>query len=125
MQFAVNHETSEACNFSANKDDITGVNKARDWGAHQLLTSHNYSIDYWASLHLSGGLNYQIEHHLFPSVHYKYYPDLSKIVRNLAKEYNLPYNYSYSFANGIQKHYQLLKYMGNHDDLDRFKFKSM
>ena len=72
LQFAVNHEIEEACNFSASVKEMDSVNADRDWGAHQVLTSHNYSIDSWLPLHLSGGLNYQIEHHLFPSVHFKF-----------------------------------------------------
>ena len=119
LQFAVNHETEEASNFSAKGSEMMNNKNTRDWGAHQLLTSHNYSIDFLPSLHLSGGLNYQIEHHLFPSVHYKFYPDLSKLVRQTAKEFNLPYNCSNSFVGGVVKHYQLLKHMGNNDTFQR------
>ncbi|ETO19642.1 hypothetical protein RFI_17589 [Reticulomyxa filosa] len=113
LQFAVNHEIAEATLFSDLSTKVHSQN--RDWGEHQLLTSHNYSIDFSPSLYLSGGLNYQIEHHLFPSIHYKYYPDLSKIVQQTAKEFNLPYNSSVTFLEGIGRHYQLLKEMGSKD----------
>ena len=118
LQFAVNHETFEAIyNNSANYHNKVFVdsNKNRDFGQHQLITSHNYSINNLLTLHLSGGLNFQIEHHLFPSIHYKYYPYLSKIVQNTAKQFNLPYNTSKSFFIGIIKHYKLLWIMGNYD----------
>lgn len=118
LQFAVNHETFEAVNNASadyHNKVFTDSNKNRDFGAHQVITSHNYSIDYPLTLELSGGLNYQIEHHLYPSIHYKYYPDLSKIVQKTCKEYELPYNYSKSFFIGIFKHYQLLRTMGNYD----------
>jgi len=107
LQFAVNHEIEESILLSGSDKDV--LNGSRDWGAHQLITSHNYSIDFLLALHLSGGLNYQIEHHLFPSVHYKYYPELSKIVQQTSQEFNLPYNYTSSFFEGIIKHFYLLK----------------
>eukprot|EP01084_Bolivina_argentea_P306379 529433_1 len=115
LQFAVNHETPEAVALSGDSKNI--YNELRDFGQHQLITSHNYSVGFWPTLHLSGGLNYQIEHHLFPSVHYKHYPELSKIVQSAAKEFNLPYNQSHSFCEGVTKHYELLKVMGNNDKI--------
>jgi len=113
LQFAVNHEIAEAVLFGDLSEKVH--NEDRDFGEHQLLTSHNYSMEFSPALYLSGGLNYQIEHHLFPSVHYKYYPDLSKIVQQTAQEFNLPYTSSFTFVEGVERHYQLLKKMGNND----------
>eukprot|EP00483_Globobulimina_turgida_P002580 UN02584 len=119
LQFAVNHETLESVWFAGKHTTIFDEkNKNRDFGSHQLITSHNYSVDYWPTLHLSGGLNYQIEHHLYPSVHYKHYPELAKIVQKAANEFNLPYNESRTFFQGVAKHYRLLKLMGNTDQPD-------
>eukprot|EP00484_Ammonia_sp_Unknown_P014921 CAMPEP_0197080042 /NCGR_PEP_ID=MMETSP1384-20130603/213932_1 /TAXON_ID=29189 /ORGANISM="Ammonia sp." /LENGTH=463 /DNA_ID=CAMNT_0042518923 /DNA_START=32 /DNA_END=1423 /DNA_ORIENTATION=- len=118
LQFAVNHEVLETVdNGSAGHHNVTfsDKNKNRDFGAHQMITSHNYSVGFWPTLHLSGGLNYQIEHHLFPSVHYKHYPELGKIVESTAKEFNLPYTKSSSFMQGVWRHCKLLYIMGNND----------
>jgi len=119
LQFAVNHETLESVyNGSAghHNEVFTELNLHRDFGAHQVITSHNYSVGKWTALHVSGGLNYQIEHHLFPSVHNRHYPALSKIVRETAKEFNLPYNASDTFWVGLRKHAKLLYVMGRYDE---------
>merc|ERR1719229_928807 len=121
LQFAVNHETLENV-LSDSTGHLSTVfvdsNAHRDFGAHQVITSHNYSVGRWFALQLSGGLNYQIEHHLYPSVHNRHYPALSNIVRETAKEFNLPYNASDTFWVGVQKHAKLLYVMGKYDDSD-------
>lgn len=40
---------------------------------------------------VTGGLNYQIEHHLFPQISHVHYPKLSLIVKQVCQEYNIPY----------------------------------
>ncbi len=40
---------------------------------------------------LVGGLNFQIEHHLFPKISHVHYPAISDIIRNVCKEYQLQY----------------------------------
>ena len=60
------------------------------------------------ALHLSGGLNMQIEHHLFPGVHYRHYPALSRLVRAACAEFHLPYNTSSSIFEAVAKHYRVL-----------------
>jgi linoleoyl-CoA desaturase len=80
-----------------------------DWGVHQVLTSHNYAVSSAAALHFSGGLNMQIEHHLFPSVHYSHYPALSRLVREACVEFGLPYHSSRSMWEAVTKHYRVLR----------------
>ena len=109
LQFAVNHEVAESVEHSGSASTVWS--EQRDWGMHQLLTSHNYSPDSPLALHLSGGLNYQIEHHLFPAVHYKWYPALSTIVRQTAKEFGVRYEVSASFWDALVKHASLLRQM--------------
>jgi len=103
IQIAVNHEVPETMSQ-------TNPNKKKiDWGSHQVLTSHNFGVDSALALHLSGGLNMQIEHHLFPSVHYTHYPALAKIVQQACQEFNLPYHTSKHIFEAAAKHYRLLK----------------
>lgn len=101
IQIVVNHEVPE----TMNKID---PNKKIDWGVHQVITSHNFGVNSALALHLSGGLNMQIEHHLFPGVHYTHYHAIAKIVQQACKEFNLPYNTSSSIFEAAYKHYQLL-----------------
>ena len=64
-----------------------------------------------------GGLNYQVEHHLFPNICHVHYKDISKIVKETAIEYNLPY-YSYvTFYGAVKDHAKLLKRLGRQDDI--------
>jgi fatty acid desaturase len=123
LQFAVSHEVDECVEHEKGLLDTLKANEAKpekdqpatgliDWGSHQVRSSHNYGADSLLSLHFSGGLNLQIEHHLFPSIHYVHYPALSKIVRQTCKEYNLPYILSPSMMGAVTKHYHQLKKMG-------------
>lgn len=102
LQITVNHEVPE-CMAKLPDEKI-------DWGIHQVLTSHDYSVKSPFWLHASGGLNMQIEHHLFPSLHYVHYHDVAKIVSEACKEYNLPYNTSTSLFDALCKHYRILKF---------------
>jgi fatty acid desaturase len=102
LQIAVNHEVPETQN-----QVVAG--KPIDWGEHQVLTSHNYAVGSVMALHFSGGLNMQIEHHLFPSVHYSHYPALSALVREACVEFGLPYHSSRSMWEAVTKHYQVLR----------------
>ena len=62
-----------------------------EWAIHQLKTTANFAtgnrfISWWV-----GGLNYQIEHHLFPRISHIHYPAISKIIRNACADFNIPY----------------------------------
>ncbi|MEO6685546.1 MAG: fatty acid desaturase, partial [Dyadobacter sp.] len=59
-----------------------------------------------------GGLDYQIEHHLFPSISHIHYHALSPIVRQTAKEFGLDYNAKSDFINALGSHVRMLRQMG-------------
>ena len=99
--------------------------------AHSIPDSNMRQILEFASAHsspqLEFKLNYQIEHHLFPSVHFKHYPALSKIVQATCKEFDLPYHHSPSFLSALKKHFDTLRIMGTQDlptmkDLKQMQF---
>jgi linoleoyl-CoA desaturase len=102
IQIVVNHEVPDTMNQVVAEAPI-------DWGAHQVLTSHNFAVNSPLALHLSGGLNMQVEHHLFPGVHYVHYPALSAIVQKTCVEFGLPYHTSAHIWEAMFKHYQVLK----------------
>lgn len=83
------------------------------WAVHQLYTTADFgksgkSLISW----YIGGLNYQVEHHLFPHISHVHYPEISKIVEQTAREYNLPYNKFTSMRAALVSHYRLLKEFG-------------
>jgi len=113
LQFTVNHEI-EACvrHLNEHGTEMQG-RKQEDWGVHQVLSSHNYAPDSLWALHLSGGLNLQIEHHLFPSVHFHHYPALAKITKQTCAEFGISYTVSPTFLDALRNHFTLLKRMGH------------
>jgi len=84
----------------------------QNWYIHQLETTANFSNNKSFFSWFIGGLNYQIEHHLFPNICHVHYHELSKIVKKTASEYNVPYHASNTFLGALNHHYKHLKYMG-------------
>ncbi|MAQ47675.1 MAG: acyl-CoA desaturase [Flavobacteriales bacterium] len=82
------------------------------WAVNQLLTTSNYSPNNKVFSWLIGGLNYQIEHHLFPGICHVHYEKLSPIVKRVANDYNLPYHYKENFLQAIIAHGKMLYYLG-------------
>ncbi len=63
----------------------------QEWAIHQLNTTANFATDNKVISWLLGGLNFQIEHHLFPRISHIHYPKISKFVKETCKEYNIEY----------------------------------
>jgi len=83
------------------------------WMIHQLETTSNFAHDNDLLCWYIGGLNYQIEHHLFPGICSIHYPEISSIVRQKAKKYDIPYNYHETLGVAIKSHYETLKEFGD------------
>lgn len=82
------------------------------WAVHQLLTTTNFANkSRWFSWYV-GGLNYQIEHHLFPNICHVHYRKIASIVRETAAEYGLPYRSATTFLDALRGHTRLLKQLG-------------
>jgi linoleoyl-CoA desaturase len=82
------------------------------WAEHEIRTSSNFSMKNPVISWFVGGLNFQIEHHLFPRVSHIHYPAISKIVIEKCKEYNLPYNKYDTIFQAMASHFRLMKSMG-------------
>lgn len=80
---------------------------------HQMRTTANFAPKSRVFSWLIGGLNYQIEHHLFPNICHVHYKEISKIVRKTAQEYNVPYNSYPTFFSAVASHLKMLRLMGN------------
>lgn len=82
------------------------------WAVHQLLTTTNFGNNSkWFSWYV-GGLNFQIEHHLFPNVCHVHYRKIASIVKSTAFEFGLPYKTSRTFLSALAGHARLLKQLG-------------
>jgi linoleoyl-CoA desaturase len=62
-----------------------------EWAIHQIKTTANFATKNKLVSWLVGGLNFQIEHHLFPKISHIHYPAISKIIRNACQEYGIAY----------------------------------
>jgi len=85
----------------------------RDFYKHQILHTHNYGVNSLLCFYMSGGLNLQIEHHLFPGVNHVHLRKLAPLVRELCKKYNIAYAESSGFFDALWKHYSLLRWMSS------------
>lgn len=82
------------------------------WAIHQMLTTANFSRgSRWFSW-IVGGLNYQVEHHLFANICHVHYRNLSPIVEKTAKEFGIPYNQEKTFFGAIKSHANMLRDLG-------------
>ncbi len=82
------------------------------WAEHQIRTTANFAMGNKVISWFVGGLNYQIEHHLFPRVSHVHYPEISKIVMQKCAEYNLPYNKYDTMWEALGSHFRVMKFLG-------------
>lgn len=83
-------------------------NIENEWAIHQLNTTVNFCRNNkWLSWYL-GGLNFQIEHHLFPKISHVHYPHIAVIVKETAREFNVPYLENETLAVAVNSHIKAL-----------------
>lgn len=87
-------------------------NMENSWAAHQMHTTADFARKSRLVNFLFGGLNFQIEHHLFPRVCHIHYRKIAPIVEQAAREFGLPYHDNTSFYSAIRSHVYSLKAMG-------------
>jgi linoleoyl-CoA desaturase len=84
----------------------------RGWAEHQVRAT----VDFAASNRLLGwyvgGLNFQVEHHLFPDVCHEHYPALAGIVEATCLAHGVPYRSQPTLRGAIAAHYRFLRALG-------------
>jgi len=83
-----------------------------EWAVHQVKTTANFSAGNKIISWFAGGLNYQIEHHLFPRISHVHYPALSRFVKAECQAFQLPYNSIPTMIGAIASHFRFIKLMG-------------
>jgi len=87
-------------------------NMETNWAIHQLLTTTNFANNSkWFSWYI-GGLNFQIEHHLFPNICHVHYPKIAHIVKDTALEFGIPYKTKKTFIDAMVGHARVLVALG-------------
>ena len=82
------------------------------WAIHQLYTTANFAPKNWLVNWYTGGLNHQIEHHIFPNISHIHYGKIAEIVKQTALEFNLPYHEFQTTREAVFSHFRHLKELG-------------
>jgi linoleoyl-CoA desaturase len=107
--FQVAHCVEQA-EFPLPRPDTGRIERA--WAIHQAETTVNFSRRSRVAVWLLGGLNFQIEHHLFPRICHVNYPAVSKLVEGTCREFSVKYSEHPSFRAGLASHFRWLQRMG-------------
>ena len=107
--FQVAHCVEEA-DFPVPRSDTGRIDHA--WAVHQAETTVDFARDSRMVTWLVGGLNFQIEHHLFPRVGHVNYPAISRLVEETCRDFGIRYAQHRSFRAGLASHFRWLRRMG-------------
>ena len=83
-----------------------------EWAVHEIKTTADFAGKNRIISWFVGGLNFQIEHHLFPQISHIHYFEISKIVRKQCALFGLPYHYYPSMTEAISSHVRLMQKLG-------------
>jgi linoleoyl-CoA desaturase len=107
--FQMAHVVEGADQPLLNKDGII----PNEWAVHQLLTTSDFARNNLFLNWYVGGLNFQIEHHLFPNICHIHYRKIAPIIESTANDFGFRYNIKPSFLNALMSHVKRLKELGN------------
>lgn len=83
-----------------------------EWAIHQVKTTANFATNNWFLTWYLGGLNFQIEHHIFPRMSHIHYPNIHHIVKKTCEEFNIDYiNYG-TIGEAVIEHINYLQMLG-------------
>jgi linoleoyl-CoA desaturase len=91
---------------------VDPVKIENEWAIHQVKTTANFAFSNRIVTWFVGGLNYQIEHHLFPRISHIHYPAISEIVKQTCEQFDLYYNYFPTTRAAIASHVRFMHTMG-------------
>jgi linoleoyl-CoA desaturase len=87
-------------------------NMEHGWMVHEMETTSDFARNNKLLSWYIGGLNFQIEHHLFPKVCSIHYPEISRIVQETAEKHHVRYNHHETLSDAIRSHYAMLRKYG-------------
>ena len=101
----------EDLNF-INPDNQNSINVEDDWAVHQMNTTANFATNSKVLSWLLGGLNFQVEHHLFPRISHVHYPKLNEILIKTCNDFGVKYKEYPSMLSAIKSHVLHLRQIG-------------
>ncbi|KAI9223875.1 fatty acid desaturase-domain-containing protein [Blastocladiella britannica] len=76
---------------------------SRDWYKHQIVTAQNFGTNVFHFV-MSGGLNHQLEHHLFPGINHVHLPALQPKIIAVCKKHNVPYTHASGYIEAVRNY---------------------
>lgn len=86
---------------------------ANEWAVHQVLTTNNFATKSPLATWFMGGLNFQVEHHLFPKISHVHYPNINPILKRTCEKYGVNYSEMPTFWQAIGSHMRWMRLMGS------------
>ena len=86
-----------------------------EWARHQVETTVDFAPRNRLLAWYLGGLNFQIEHHLFSRVCHIHYPDLAVVVREVCEQHGVHHQAHPGLASAMASHGRWLRRMGRAD----------
>jgi len=83
-----------------------------EWAIHQIKTTANFATRNKVVSWLVGGLNFQVEHHLFPKISHVHYPAISKIIKKACEDYGIKYLEYPKVRTAVASHVAFLRHLG-------------
>lgn len=84
-----------------------------EWAVHQIKTTSNFATRSRVVSWFTGGLNFQVEHHLFPRISHIHYPAVNKIVKETCAQFGIDYKEHKTVFGAVKSHFMHLKEVGN------------
>ncbi len=100
----------EQAQFSVPNDESGRIENT--WAVHQVESTLDFARNSKTAEWLLGGLNFQIEHHLFPRICHVNYRDMAQLIETTCREFDVRYIKNTSFRSSIASHYRWLRRMG-------------
>lgn len=85
----------------------------KEWAIHQLSTTANFATKSKVVSWFLGGLNFQVEHHLFPGISHIHYPQINKLVKETCREFNVAYLEHRTMGQAFFSHILHIKKLGS------------
>ena len=98
------------------RDSMGNINSS--WAIHQLVTTSNFAPKSKLLHWFTGGLNFQVEHHLFPHISHIHYRKIAPIVKQTADEFGIIYNSAPTLWVALKSHFRMLKRLGEQRKLE-------
>ncbi|MDP2387666.1 MAG: acyl-CoA desaturase [Bacteroidota bacterium] len=98
--------------FLTPEPESTKMDVEADWAIHQMQTTANFATKSKFLTWMLGGLNFQVEHHLFPRISHVHYPKLNEILKTTAMEFNVQYVEFPTMRSAVKSHMIHLRKIG-------------